>query len=147
MSIGFAVLWFAVTYVVVTLIGIVHTVFNWKVLGMDTVQEPVRTVYDVVAYAQTVPYHPVYNILAWPMAAYLYFVQAQPPRLWPAAFALGAAWAVGAVLVDLIGWVLVRHPWRLSLTEMFVDYQPWITLVYVSILVSPFIAAAFYGSS
>jgi len=27
--------------------------------------------------------------------------------------------------------------------EMYIDYQPWITLIYISIFISPFIATLF----
>jgi hypothetical protein len=99
--------------------------------------------YDVTAYARTIPYHPLYNILIWPFFAYIYLHQANPENLWKAAFALGAAWTGITILFDLFGWVVVRHPWRMTVKEMYLDYQPWITLIYLCILISPLIAALF----
>lgn len=40
-------------------------------------------------------------------------------------------------VVDLIGWVLIKHPWRLTFKEFYVDYQPWITLIYIAIFLGP----------
>lgn len=49
----------------------------------------------------------------------------------------GAIWAGICVLADLVGWVLIKHPWRLTFKEFYVDYQPWITLIYLAIFVGP----------
>ena len=38
---------------------------------------------------------------------------------------LGAFWAVITIVVDLIGWVLIKHPWSMTFKQMYVDYQPW----------------------
>ena len=35
------------------------------------------------------------------------------------------------------------HPWSLTFKEFYVDYQPWITLIYIAIYASPFIAYGF----
>ena len=32
-----------------------------------------------------------------------------------------------------IGWVMIKHPWSLSFKEFYIDYQPWITLIYIAI--------------
>ena len=99
---------------------------------------------DVEAYARTVPYHPVYNLVLWPIVAFIYLVHAAPTHLWSAALMLAVAWTGAAIVVDFVGWVLARHPWRMTLKEMYMDYQPWITLIYLAIFASPFIASAIY---
>lgn len=43
------------------------------------------------------------------------------------------------ILSDLIGWVLIKHPWRLTFKEFYIDYQPWITLIYIAIFLGPII--------
>ena len=105
----------------------------------------VTTMYDVVAYAKTVPFHPLYNLIIWPIFAYLYLIKINPANIWTSALVLGAAWTIITMVIDLFGWVIIRHPWRMSYQEMYVDYQPWITLIYLSIFVSPFIAVLFMG--
>ena len=49
-------------------------------------------------------------------------------------------WGTLTLVIDLIGWVLIKHPWSLSFKEFYIDYQPWITLIYITIYASPFIA-------
>ncbi len=127
----------------VTLVGIGHTIFNWKVLKMENKKEKISSMYDVVAYAKTVPFHPIYNIIIWPIFSYLYLSQSYSEDMWRDALILGASWMVITIILDLFGWVLVKHPWRMTFKEMYLDYQPWIALIYICIFVSPFIAVLF----
>lgn len=55
------------------------------------------------------------------------------------ALATGALWAGICIIFDVFGWVLVKHPWSLSFREFYVDYQPWITLIYAAIFLGPVI--------
>ena len=54
---------------------------------------------------------------------------------------LGAFWAILCILIDLAGWILIPHPWAMTFKEFYVDYQPWITLIYLVIFFSPIVAA------
>ena len=49
------------------------------------------------------------------------------------ALVTGAIWAGVTVVVDLFGWVVIKHPWSLTFKGFYVDYQPWITLIYAAI--------------
>lgn len=37
------------------------------------------------------------------------------------------------------GWVMIKHPWNLTFKEFYVDYQPWISLIYLAIFLGPVI--------
>jgi hypothetical protein len=143
MNLGQFLLWYWCAYILVTLVGIGHTIFNWSVLKMEIQVEKVTSMYDIVPYAKTVPFHPVYNIIIWPICAYIYFLQVSPVNVWKEALVIGASWAIITILIDLVGWVVIKHPWSMTYKEMYVDYQPWITLIYLTIFISPFIAALF----
>jgi hypothetical protein len=41
------------------------------------------------------------------------------------------------MLVDFVGFVVIKNPWSLSVRQFYIDYQPWITLEYVAIFLSP----------
>ena len=56
---GSSMLWFWVGYIVVTLIGILHTVFNIYCLKMSPMDENSM----VEGYEKTKPWHPLYNII------------------------------------------------------------------------------------
>lgn len=144
MNFGLSMLWFWICYIIVTIIGILHTCFNWKVLKMENdPTKPIKSMYDIVAYAKTVPYHPLYNIILWPVFSFLYLKDASISNIWFEAFIIAATWTGICIIFDLVGWVLIKHPWRMTYKEMYLDYQPWITLIYLSIFVSPFIVALF----
>jgi hypothetical protein len=44
--------------------------------------------------------------------------------------------------VDFLGFVAIDHAWSLTPPEFYVDYQPWITLIYAVIFASPLLALA-----
>jgi hypothetical protein len=46
---------------------------------------------------------------------------------------LEAAWTIITIVIEQFGWVLVKHPWRMTDKKMYVDYQSWIMLIYLSI--------------
>ena len=137
MNFELSMLWFWIAYIIVTLVGLGHTCFNWKVLKMETEVEKVTSMYDIV------PYHALYNIIIWPIFSYIYFLQVNPFDIWNEALILGTSWALITIIFDVFGWVIIKHPWRMTFKEMYVDYQPWITLIYISIFISPFIAVLF----
>jgi hypothetical protein len=139
-------LWFWIAYIIVTLIGIIHTCFNWLVLKMENDKsKPIKSMYDIVPYAKTIPYHPLYNIIVWPIFAFIYYNMVNPENLWLEALIIAITWCLVTIIVDVIAWVLIKHPWSMTWKEMYLDYQPWLTLIYLSIFVSPFIGAIFWG--
>lgn len=140
MDLAQSALWFSTAYVVVTLVGVGHTVFNWKVLGMTDEGVEITSVYDISSYRKTLPWHPLYNILLFPAAALAYFAIVQPGDLSAHAWALAITWAAAAIIIDVIGWVLIKHPWSMTWHGMYVAYQPWLTLIYAAIFAGPLLA-------
>jgi len=134
-------LWFWTAYILVTIIGIMHTMFNWEVLKMETQKDIEFKPSQVPAYIKTIPFHVLYNIVIFPMFAYIYLKQVAPVNLWEEALIIAITWTAITIVFDLVGWVLIKHPWHMTFKEMYVDYQPWITLIYITIFVSPLIAA------
>ena len=132
---GFSMLWYWVAYFIVTNIGVLHTIFNIKVLKMKSIKESSGM---GEGYERTKPWHPLYNIIIFPIFAYLYFNRLETVTL-SNAIATSLIWGTITVVFDLIGWVLIKHPWSLTVKEFYIDYQPWITLIYITIYASPFI--------
>ena len=129
-------LWYFAAYVLVTLIGVLHTVFNITVLHMKSmVDSPGMG----EGYERTKPWHPLYNIIIFPPFAYLYLAGLHTVTLQTAVWT-GLLWGTVTIVIDVIGWVLIKHPWSLTFKEFYVDYQPWITLIYLTIYASPLIA-------
>lgn len=133
---GFSMLWYWSAYLVVTWIGILHTVFNIKVLHMKSMKESKGM---GEGYEKTKPWHPLYNIIIFPIFACIYLNTPEALTL-SNAISTSLIWGTLTIVIDLFGWVIIKHPWSLTFREFYHDYQPWITLIYLAIYVSPFIA-------
>ena len=131
---GRSMLWFWVCYLLVTLAGILHTVFNICVLKMKPMDEQGMG----EGYERTKPWHPLYNIVLFSLFGWLYMKGLPAPGLGEA-LRTGAVWAGICIVFDVFGWVLIKHPWSLTFKGFYVDYQPWITLIYLAIFLGPVI--------
>ncbi len=132
---GMSMLWFWLGYLVVTWIGIGHTIFNIKVLHMKSMKESPGM---GEGYEKTKPWHPLYNIIFFSLFGFFYMNGLAAPTL-SEALVTAVIWGAICIVSDLIGWVLIKHPWRLTFKEFYVDYQPWITLIYLAIMLGPII--------
>lgn len=137
-NIEMMILWYLAAYFVVTGIGILHTVFNIVVLHKKSMKDSPGM---GEAYEATKPWHPLYNIVIFPIFAAIYFSSLETAT-WTDAVLTALVWGTATVVIDVFGWVLIKHPWSLSFKEFYVDYQPWITLIYLAIYASPLIAYA-----
>ena len=127
---GMSMLWFWVAYAAVTILGIAHTVFNIYVLHM----KPMDGTSMGEGYEKTKPWHPLYNIILFGLFGWLYMRGVTDDAL-----ITGAIWAGICIVFDVFGWVIIKHPWSLSFKEFYIDYQPWISLIYVAIFIGPVI--------
>lgn len=138
-DIGMSLLWYWIGYVAVTWVGIGHTVFNILVLGMKSMAEGPGL---GQGYEMTKPWHPLYNIILFTVFGLLYLRKVNNLTL-KKAMATGALWAGISIVIDLVGWVLVPHPWSLTFRQFYIEYQPWITLVYLAMFAAPMISCFF----
>ena len=135
---GMSMLWFWICYVLVTLVGILHTCFNIYVLHMSPMDDKGMG----EGYEKTKPWHPLYNIILFTLFGYLYMSGLGNSSLGQALIT-GAVWAGICILFDVFGWVIIRHPWSLTFREFYVDYQPWISLIYLAIFLGPVLGYLF----
>jgi len=138
LNIVLSMLWLFVANILITLAGIVHTIYNWKVLRMESPKGTKPS--KVLAYKCTETYHPLYKIILFPVFSYIYLLQTNHENLLQEALIIAISWRLITIIVDLIGWVLIKHSWHMTFKEMYIDYQPGISLIYISIFISPFIA-------
>lgn len=135
---GLSMLCFWSAYLIVTLIGILHTLFNIYVLHMKPKDEDSMG----EAYEKTKPWHPLYNLTVFTAFGCLYMANLPCPYVCEA-FATSAIWTGLCIVFDLFAWVIIRHPWSLSLREFYIGYQPWISLIYAAIFLGPLLGALF----
>ena len=132
---GVSMLWYWIAYFIVTSIGVLHTIFNIVVLHMKSMKDSPGM---GEGYEKTKPWHPLYNIIIFPIFAYFYLSGLKELSFQNVIYT-SLIWETITVVFDVIGWVLIKHPWSLTFKEFYIDYQPWITLIYITIYVSPFI--------
>lgn len=125
---------FWICYAVVTAVGILHTVFNIYVLHLKPMDD--RSMGE--AYEKTKPWHPLYNIVLFSVFGFIYMRSLNAPTLHESLLT-GAIWSAICILFDLFGWVMVKHPWSLTFREFYIDYQPWITFIYLAIFAGPLV--------
>ncbi|MDY4155635.1 MAG: hypothetical protein SOY31_01365 [Bacilli bacterium] len=129
---GLSMLWFWSAYIIVTLIGILHTIFNIYVLHM----KPMDKYSMGEGYEKTKPWHPLYNIIIFTMFGFVYMNGLTNPTIGEA-LVTGAIWVGICIVFDVFGWVIIKHPWSLTFKQFYVEYQPWITLIYIAIFIGP----------
>ena len=129
---GFSMLWFWIAYIIVTLIGILHTIVNIYVLHM----KPMDKESMGEGYEKTKPWHPLYNIVIFTVFGFIYMNGLSNPTI-VEAFITGAIWVSICIVFDVFGWVIIKHPWSLTFKQFYVEYQPWITLIYIAIFIGP----------
>lgn len=135
-----AIWYFLLAYWVVTFLGILLTIAfsaivkppSAQALGLPTSQDP--------SYLMTLPYHPLLNLF-WIPFAWMYLRSFAFENRVREALKLGTFWAAICILIDLIGWILIPHPWAMTIKEFYVDYRPWITLIYLVIFLSPIVVS------
>lgn len=129
-------LYYLAAYCIVTSIGVLHTLFNIVVLHMKSMKEGPGM---GEGYEKTKPWHVLYNLLVFPFFAYLYLASLDAAT-WQSAFITALVWGTLTLVIDIFGWVIVKHPWSLSFKQFYIEYQPWITLIYIAIYASPLLA-------
>jgi hypothetical protein len=140
-----AIWYFIAAYWVVTVLGILLTVAFAAIFKPPSPQELGVPFSQAPAYLMTLPYHPLLNLF-WLPFAWMYLRNFTTDTRRREALELGAFWAILCILIDLVGWILIPHPWAMTFKEFYVDYQPWITLIYMVIFVSPIIVSRLKGN-
>lgn len=147
MRIAVSFIYFIIGYLGVTTLASLHFLFNWKVRGQegfDTtlgVQALKVNATQFAAFKNTKPFHPLYNIIVFPLVSMGMIDALVTKPAYLTLIAIGVLWALYSWVLDLVCWILIPHPWRLTMRELFVNYQPWISLAYLAIGISPLIGS------
>ncbi len=89
------------------------------------------------AHRRSLPYVPVYYLLVWMACSSFYFAFHASPGIYRDAIFTGILWWLLTLLLETLLWVKARHKYRLMWKEMFINSQPWNSLAYYAILISP----------
>src|SRR5690606_32442707 len=135
-----ALLWFAAAFLIVALITMAHVVYNIKVREL-TDRSGGPSILHLAAYQETLRWQPLFALGVFSAVSYIYFGTVIVTDVWPHAIALALTWTALTAIVDIVARVVLRHPWSLTVRELFVEQQPWIGLTYLAIFAAPLLAA------
>jgi hypothetical protein len=127
---------FIAAYIAVTVLGIALSFAIGMVGHMPQTAEPLQN----QAYLLAERFYPLLNLLVWGMFAWLYFrrrTKTDRLALRGEAFALGVFWMVTAIVVDYVGFVLIKNPISLTPHDFYIGQFPWIYLIYIAIFFAP----------
>jgi hypothetical protein len=141
-----ALIYFFVAYGVVTVLATATTITYGIIYHTPQPEELGVSLLKAPSFVATVPYHVLIMLLVWPVFAWVYFRKRQQEnrdKEVRETLRLSFLWLAAAVIVDFVCFVLIKHPWSLTPHEFYVEYEPWISLIYISIFLSPLIRLGF----
>jgi hypothetical protein len=131
---GRAAAWFVVAYVAITILATGFSLALESLMHVGNTTAPL----DNPAYLLAEKFFPLMNLLVWTACGWFYFRGHQRGTgSTREAGILGALWLIAAVIVDFVGFVLIKNPLSLTPREFYVGQFPWIYLIYVAVAIGP----------
>jgi hypothetical protein len=127
----------------VTILAVALSISIGMIGHMPQTAEPMQN----QAYLLSERFLPLLNLVVWGMFALVYFrrrVVMDQVTLRREAISLGVFWLAAAVVVDYVGFVLIKNPISLSPHDFYVGQFPWIYLIYVAVFFAPVCAVALF---
>ncbi|WP_319560752.1 hypothetical protein [Marispirochaeta sp.] len=144
MNLKHAIVNFLLAYIVVTVLCYGSTIIVGILLGLPFGEELGVGALEDPAFLLTVPYHIIINALTWMGFGYLYLKKTGSHETsLLGAFSIGALWLAIALVIDVFAFVLIKSPYSMTAREFYIDYQPWITLTYLTVIGGPVAAYPF----
>ena len=123
-----ATILFIWAYIIVTILAYSISIAAAMIFKLPSAQELGLSLFEDPAFVMTIPYHLLINALIWTLFSYIYFRKNKNrPNGLSEAIYLSAFWLVFAMLVDLVGFVLIKSPVSLTPHQFYIEYQPWIS--------------------
>lgn len=132
-----AILYLLAAYFAATIAGSILSLILGYVLGLPSYIEAGVKPSQSPAYKVTEPFQPLLCLIFYSLFAYRRLRGVAKEGLRGEAFRLSYVGLIGSILIDFVSFVLIPHPYAFTFTEFYVGYQPWITIIYVVIFISP----------
>ena len=133
LRLGRALWTFAVAYIVITIVATAFSLALEKAMQVPDSALPLQN----SAYLLAERFFPLMNFLVWMPVAALYFKGRGRIEDTREAKLLGAFWLVLAIVVNCVGFVLIKNPISLSPHDFYIGQFPWIYLIYLVVFASP----------
>lgn len=132
---------FLIAYIIVTILATASSLGYSAFFNLPT-QKPGESILLDPGFVATVPFHVLIMLTIWPLFAWYYFKKRVPE--FKETLNLAFLWLIAAMVIDYLAFVIPTHIYSLTHYEFYVIYQPWISLIYLAIFVSPFIFRWFF---
>ncbi|MBH0345611.1 hypothetical protein BK731_07485 [Bacillus thuringiensis serovar muju] len=142
-NLGISFLWLLLAYGVATLIVFIHMLISNKYFGVQNAKQAGRTFLKSPVYVKSRPYQVLYNVAIFPVFLWLYSKGIDTDNVKEFMLNTVIQWTALSIIIDYLSWVLIPHKFRLTHKEFYIDYQPYITLIYVAIFISHYIVGFF----
>lgn len=140
---GMSFLWLLLAYTVATLVVFIHMTISNKFFGVQNAKQAGTAFLKSPVYVKSRPYQVLYNVLIFPIFLWLYSKGIDTDNVKEFMLNTVIQWTILSIIIDYLSWVLIPHKFRLTHKEFYIDYQPYITLIYVAIFVSHYIVGFF----
>lgn len=142
MNIPLALLWFLIGFLAVNSLKFSHLRRTMRKLQLN----PAYTEYPEaeimkIAYRKSLPFTPAYYLLVWIVCSTFYFLFHTSPNIYIDALSTGILWWLLTALLEMLLWVKAEHKLRLTWKSMYMNSQPWLSLCYYAVLISPLVLA------
>ena len=137
LSLKKATLYLLAAYLVTTFFGAMLSIVLGYALELPSYIEVGVKPSQSPAYKVTEPFQPLLCLIVYSFFANRHLRGAAKENLRREALRLSHVGLIGSILIDFISFVLIPHPYAFTFTEFYVDYQPWITIIYTVIFFCP----------
>lgn len=136
-----AILNFVWAYIIVTILAYSISIMAAIIFKLPSYQDLGVSLFEDPAFVMTVPYHLLINLLVWTLFSY-WCLRKQNLSEYGLKdiFYLSTLWLVLALIVDFVCFVLIKTPLSLTPHQFYVEYQPWISITYLLVFISPFVS-------
>ncbi len=140
MNILLALLWFLIGFVAVNSLKVLHIRRSMRKLQSKPAYSALsETELIKTAYRKSLPFIPPYYLIIWIVCSTFYFLLHTSPNIYKDALITGILWWLVTLLLEMLLWVKVQHKFQLTWKEMYMNSQPWLSLSYYAVLISPLI--------
>ena len=140
MRIPLALLWFSIGFVLANGLKMLHIFLSVKKMQKQTGYMNQKTAdFQKKAYKKSLPYTPVYYLIVWLLCSTFYFSQHTAVHVFSDGLLTGILWWLLTLLLEMLLWIIARHRMQLSWKEMYMESQPWLSVSYYAVLISPLI--------
>jgi hypothetical protein len=139
---------FILAYILVTILCYLVSSMAENVFQLPNEKELGVGVFEAPSFVQTVPYHLLINLIVWTLFAWRYLAnKINDSHWWRESVLLGLLWLVFALAADFTAFILIKSPFSLTSHQFYIEYQPWITITYSIVIISPLLCYTFLRHS